>query len=34
MNFRVWVPKTLPTAEKWGFGLKKEGFSIWGTRTE
>jgi hypothetical protein len=31
---QLWVPKTLSTAEKWGFGLKKEGFSNWGTRTE
>ena len=30
----LWVPKTLSTAEKRGFGLKKEGFSNRGTRTE
>jgi len=31
---RLWVLKTLSTAEKWGFGLEREGFSNRGARTE
>jgi hypothetical protein len=30
----LWFPKTLSTAETRGFGLKREGFSNRGTRTE